>query len=247
MPVTAGQGNPKWTREESLLALELYFLSDGPIDRKNNAVIELSELLRCVGETRFGKISTSFRNADGVALKLQNLHAAITKNEKGLSSSIGDRAVVEDFPFPKARNEVLQAAESIRIAFALASNITSSLEDDEEFVFKEGKTVTRIHMTRERSPDIRKKLLANRRETDGKLKCEVCDIVSPSLEPSLFDSMFEAHHIIPLSASKGSKTTRLADMSLLCACCHRFLHRMISSKKRWVGIDEARRARSAEY
>ena len=47
MAVTKGHGNPKWTRDETILALDLYFDSDGQIPSSNSAeVIELSNLLR---------------------------------------------------------------------------------------------------------------------------------------------------------------------------------------------------------
>ena len=49
--------------------------------------------------------------------------------------------------------------------------------------------------------------------------------------------MFEAHHVL-LLASGDERKTKLKDMALLCANCHRMLHRAISVEKRWIGIEE---------
>ncbi|WP_425336169.1 hypothetical protein [Sinorhizobium numidicum] len=45
---------------------------------------------------------------------------------------------------------------------------------------------------------------------------------------------------MPLADAVGQVSTRLSDMVLLCAGCHRFVHKLISSQRRWVSIQEAR-------
>lgn len=47
MAVTKGHGNPKWNREETILALDLYFKLDGQaVAPTDMAVPELSKFLR---------------------------------------------------------------------------------------------------------------------------------------------------------------------------------------------------------
>lgn len=53
------------------------------------------------------------------------------------------------------------------------------------------------------------------------------------------EAMFEAHHLIPL-AEAGERKIRLADLALLCACCHRLIHRAMVLKLGWVSIAEVR-------
>ncbi|MNW10501.1 HNH endonuclease [compost metagenome] len=56
---------------------------------------------------------------------------------------------------------------------------------------------------------------------------------------ALQEAMFEAHHLVPL-AETGERKTRLADLALLCACCHRLIHRAMVAKADWIGLVEAR-------
>ena len=70
----------------------------------------------------------------------------------------------------------------------------------------------------------------------GRLICEICGCIEP--EDPLGESIFEAHHIFPLAAGEERKT-KLGDLALLCANCHRMLHRAISTEKRWIAISEA--------
>lgn len=239
MPITKGQRNPKWNRDETILALELYFKSDGhPPSRGDKSVLELSKLLRRCGKMRLGSIEPSFRNPDGVALKLQNIHAAITDNKSGLSSSKGDKAIAKEFPFPSHYDEVIEVAASIRYAINSGQNI---LEQEDQPVFREGEAATRLHVIQERNPKLRKKLLQNRIDKHGKLICEICDFSACPTTNRIFESLFEAHHIVPLSTYKMTKNTTIRDMALLCACCHRLIHAVISMDKRWISIEEARK------
>ncbi|MBA1140245.1 hypothetical protein [Mesorhizobium neociceri] len=77
MPVTQGSGNPDWTRDEALLALDLLYRNGKPIDRRHSDAIELSNVLRVAGIYPRAGRKDNFRNADGVALKMQNLLSAI--------------------------------------------------------------------------------------------------------------------------------------------------------------------------
>lgn len=79
MARTQGHGNPKWTRDETILALNLYFELGGRIPPGNDSrVQELSELLRRFPYHANASRRESFRNPDGVAFKLQNLRQVAT-------------------------------------------------------------------------------------------------------------------------------------------------------------------------
>ena len=212
MPVTKGAGNPDWNRDETLLALDLLYRHGAPIHKGHADVAELSSLLRGALIHPADGRKPSFRNADGVALKLQNLLSAIDP-QRGLSSSSLDRELVVEFPRPRAME----------------------VELPEDEVFVEGHLLTSRHRSRDRR--LRKRLLAQK--TDDQLVCTICQFAPPPLERRLLESFFEAHHIRPLSETKGPTSTRVADMALVCACCHRFIHRLIALKKRWVSIGEA--------
>ena len=76
IPYEAGQTekassrNPPWTRDELILALELYLRNPAsPPDKSSSAVIELSELLNKLGRLLGHGDNEKFRNANGVYMK----------------------------------------------------------------------------------------------------------------------------------------------------------------------------------
>src|ERR1700687_641779 len=92
-----GHGNPKWTRDEVILALDLYFNCGGSIPSKGDARVQkLSSVLRRLPYHGAESRKDSFRNPDGVAFKLQNLrHVATGKGLGNVSET--DRAVWAEF------------------------------------------------------------------------------------------------------------------------------------------------------
>jgi 5-methylcytosine-specific restriction protein A len=235
MPITKGAGNPDWNRDETLLALDLLYRHENPVHKGHQDVAALSELLQSAMIHPREKRRPSFRNSDGVALKLQNLFSAIDPT-RGLSSSVLDRELVAEYPKFRAA-ELAALALLIRDAIreGQAPNLTH--EDD---VFAEGYLLTSRHRSRDHR--LRKRLLSQ--ISDEQLICAICHFVAPPLDRQLRESFFETHHIIPLADIKAISKTRLSDLSLLCAGCHRFTHRLIANKRRWVSIDEARVARN---
>ncbi|MGG7577611.1 HNH endonuclease [Rhizobium sp. Nf11,1] len=230
MPITKGAGNPDWTWDETLLALDLFYRHGGPIDRNHADVHALSAALRAAVIFPKDGRKDNFRNPDGVSLKLQNLQSAIDPS-RGLSSSKRDREVVAEFPHSR-REELARIAAAI---LHLISNEVQPLELPDDEVFIEGQLITASH--RRRDSRIRRKLLE---KSGDKLVCQICDFSPPTLARPLQESFFDAHHIVPLSNALGDVRTRLADVVLLCAGCHKFVHKLIASQKRWVSIPEAR-------
>jgi 5-methylcytosine-specific restriction enzyme A len=231
MPITQGAGNPDWSRDETLLALDLLYRHGTPIHKGHADVAELSELLRTALIHPIADRRPSFRNADGVALKLQNLRSAIDPS-RGLSSSTLDRQLVAEFP-PSHAHPLATLASLIRKAIS-SGEAVEPMPDDELFV--EGQLLTSRHRRRDRR--LRKKLLEQ--TGDDQLVCAICQFVAPPLNRQLRESFFEAHHIRPLAETKGVTSTRVADLSLLCAGCHRFIHKLIAISKRWISISDAR-------
>jgi 5-methylcytosine-specific restriction protein A len=231
MAVTHGHGNPNWTRDETIIALDLYFESGVSIPSSSDQrVIEVSELLRALPYHDQAARKPSFRNPDGVSFKLQNLRQIATGKGLGNVSHM-DRQVWDELG--NQPNEVKRLANLIKAGIEIAASEKD--DPDEEFEFTEGRTVTEAHKRRERNPTLRKKLISKRRKV-GRLICEICGCIEP--EDPLGESIFEAHHILPLAAGEERKT-KFCDLALLCANCHRMLHRAISTEKRWIAIPEA--------
>ncbi len=232
MPVTDGHGNPDWTRDETILALDLLYSHGKPLDRSHADVAALSTLLRSAHIHPISNRRASFRNADGVALKLQNLFSAVEPG-RGLTFSKTDFAVVMDFPGNR-RGELNVIAKALKVTLTLVAPETITPDDE---VFIEGRWLTSRHRQRDRR--LRLRLLKKR--LGSSLVCETCDFAPPVLTRDLQESFFEAHHRLPLAEAESERSTRVVDMALLCACCHRLIHKLIASHGRWVGVEEARK------
>lgn len=107
----------------------------------------------------------------------------------------------------------------------------ATVADDEEFV--EGRVLTAQHRRRERAPKLRG-MLITKRKAEGRLTCDCCGTGPWAGHPEMAQAGFEAHHITPLSEYKPGAVTRLGDLALLCATCHRLIHHAIHVERRWV-------------
>lgn len=109
--------NPPWSREEVILALDLY-ASVGAATSDSPKVVALSELLRSRPGTESLRAVSSFRNPNGVSLKLGNF-AFLDPEYSGTgmtSCSKMDRSVWDEFA--NAPIELRKAARSIRRAWS---------------------------------------------------------------------------------------------------------------------------------
>lgn len=72
-PETTSSRNPTWTRDELILALELYMRNPrSPPGKNSKEVVELSETLNLLGR-RFNRLADGkYRNTNGVYMKMMN-------------------------------------------------------------------------------------------------------------------------------------------------------------------------------
>jgi len=236
MAVTEGHGNPDWTREETILALDLYLECDKRVPAKSDPrVLELSRLLNSLPWPPHVKRNEKFRNPDGVTFKLHNLRSA--EFGHGLqNTSKQDREIITEFlGHPEAVREL---SKDIRMALKQGIESEDLVAVDDDIEFYEGRLLTALHKRRERDPRLRRKLIAHRQK-HGILRCEICSWPGCSVGPKYADAGFEVHHLKPLGMGL-TLATKLVDMSILCATCHRLVHRAISIEKRWLSIDECK-------
>lgn len=236
MAVTHGHGNPNWNRDETILALEAYFALAGKNpSAKDPQIIALSQTLRALPYHGEAARKPTFRNPDGAAFKVQNLRSRETGKGLGNVSRM-DREIWDELG--------ANPAEVTRLATLIRAGIVANLEaapqqvdEAEDVEFYEGRLLTQSHIRRERSAGLRKALLKKRQ--GDTLHCDVCGEAHAGLPPELRTAAFEAHHIVPI-ATAGEGPTKVSDVALLCATCHRLLHRLIALKREWVGLAEAR-------
>jgi 5-methylcytosine-specific restriction protein A len=81
----------------------------------------------------------------------------------------------------------------------------------------------RLHKRYERDP----KLIKEKRKAaapDG-LVCEVCGFDYKAAYGDLGEGYIEVHHLRPVHRLVAGTKTKLSDLALLCANCHRMAHR----------------------
>lgn len=77
---------------------------------------------------------------------------------------------------------------------------------------------------RERDPKLRARKIRDVRSKQGHIACEVCGFDFERVYGDRGAGYVECHHAVPLHVS-GRTTTHLEDLVLLCANCHRMIHR----------------------
>lgn len=226
---------PKWHRDEVILALDLYHSIEArEMDSKNPKIIEVSELLNKlpIHTERFDNIK--FRNPNGVSMKLNNFKAI---DPDYVGKGMDRYSKLDEEVFFEFQNNVIglnKIAEQIKNTIS-DSELTKNLyrigddEEDEKLRVKEGKVIYKLHKHRERNPKLNKKKKDWYLKKYGKLDCEVCGFDFYEIYGELGKGFMECHHKTPLSQMEGESITTLNDLALVCANCHRMLHRELDT------------------
>lgn len=113
------------------------------------------------------------------------------------------------------------------------------IEDEivEDYVGREGKETIRVHRRKERDRKLVKIAKRLFRRRHGALFCECCSMDFERTYGDLGRDYIEAHHRVPLSQLEGHTETTPDDLAMLCADCHRMVHRTDD-----CSIDEVLRA-----
>jgi predicted HNH restriction endonuclease len=102
---------------------------------------------------------------------------------------------------------------------------------------REGREVYHRHRVRERSPLLCKLKKETVLREEGRLGCEACRGDFERQYGELGQGVIECHHRFPLGEGEERETT-LEDLALLCANCHRVIHR----SKLTLSVEELQRA-----
>lgn len=236
--------NPPWTRDELILALDFYIRHRDPIPGKGSAAIaKLREEINAVAVSLGLTGNETLRNIDGVYMKLMNFRAhdpAYTdRGGKGLQRGNKDEPVVWDL-FAHDPAKLRAVAAGIRANLSSGQDTLDPLpppEIDDGFEeAEEGKLATRVHRTRERN----RKLVRRKKEAfvkaHGSLYCEACAFDFEQVYGQRGSGFIECHHTKPVHTLMDGETTKLADLVVLCANCHRMVH----ARRPWLTMDELR-------
>lgn len=222
------QRNPNWTRDELILALDLYFqidVSRAAADHPD--IVSLSNLLNSLPIHDEHGLTGNFRNPNGVYMKLCNF-LRLDPDYPGAGLRRGSRLDETVWnEFSKDKNTLHKVANSIRHnyeAVRTARDLLLSNHESEEAFF-EGKVLVRLHKLKERDPAVVRAKKNQVLDEEGRLECEVCGFDFEEVYGDLGRGFAECHHLVPISELKHEQRTRLSDLAIVCSNCHRMLHR----------------------
>jgi len=241
--------NPNWTRDELIITLDFYLKNRTSIpDTASDEIRNLSELLNQLGRSIFNSIDTDekFRNTNGVYMKLMNFRAIDpTYSGQGLTSgSKTDKEVWNEFSSDPQRCAHVRDAIVHSIKTSVRSDATR-LDEQTDDLFEieavEGKILTRQHKTRERSSKLVKQKISSVIRQQGCLSCEACGFEFEKVYGEIGKNFAECHHRLPLSELASEEKTHIDDLEVLCANCHRMIHR----QRPWLSLESLKERISA--
>jgi 5-methylcytosine-specific restriction protein A len=132
---------------------------------------------------------------------------------------------------PRLRWTARAIAEAAKELMIPGDNLEADGEDAEE-----GRVLTRQHRFRERNRVIVERRKAKALREQGSLHCEACSFDFGARYGERGSGFIECHHTRPVSTLKPGEKTRLEDLALLCANCHRMIH----IRRPWMTVTELR-------
>ncbi len=221
--------NPSWSRDELILALDLYMTNPAsPPGKASKQVEALSALLNKMHRIAGTAVSPTLRNTNGVYLKMMNLRAldpAFTKQGKVGMKSGGALEPILWAEYAGDRALLAKDAQTIRASVEQANEAAlAKLPPAEAYIGEEGGVIVRLHKRYERDP----KLVREKRKAakaQGQMSCEVCGFDFQASYGELGEGYIEVHHTNPVYALKPGSKISLEELALLCANCHRMAHR----------------------
>jgi hypothetical protein len=101
------------------------------------------------------------------------------------------------------------------------ADATLSLDVDiHTLVATEGRRRLVLHLQRERNQT----LVRKKKDQAASLDCEICRFSFSRAYSGAAGDYCEVHHLLPLSKVEQSTRTRMEDLAILCANCHRVVH-----------------------
>ena len=192
--------NPPWSREELILALDLYLRrknDPNPPSTRHVDVVELSKILNRLPLHGDRPDAARFRNPNSVNKKLGNF-AHRDPDYPGVGLPRGNQLEkVVWKAFPAAPILLRKAVAAIR-RMATAEAPPEDPEQDDTSA-RESALLFRLHRSRERDHRLVRRKLRAALEKKGSLACEVCSFDFQLQYHGLQKPFIECHHLTPLA------------------------------------------------
>jgi len=228
--------NPPWTREETMLALDVYFrIGQWRFSERDSEIDTLSGLLRVLSVHPDPPDPERYRNRSSVIKKLWNL-AVHDDSYHGVGLQAGsrmDKLVWDEFVSDRERLHAW--AQNVRESLSLPTS-QALIREPEAEGYPEGRISYALHRVRERNRAAVRDKKRRALEREGVLRCEVCGFSFAEKYGDLGEGVIDCHHVVPVRDLDPGAQTGLEDLALVCCNCHRMLH----LGKQVLSVDELR-------
>jgi len=238
--IPGSQKRIDWTRDELILALDLYLKHQGELfDPEDKEIIELSEFLNRMGKVVGVGGGALFRNPNGVAMKMMNFRRFDPKFKAAGKAGLSRGNRLEEpiwAEYSKDRPRLAKVVLAIRATVGQYVGL-SDLAGNDEPGFEEapeGKLLTRLHRFRERNKKLVDQCKKKAMKEQGHLRCSACDFDFGKQYGPTASHIIDCHHTKPVHTLADGEKTSLKDLVLICANCHRVVH----SSKQWLTLEE---------
>jgi 5-methylcytosine-specific restriction protein A len=210
-------------------------------NKQSDELVELSSLLNKLAQAEGISGFERFRNPNGVYMKLMNflrLDPDYTATGRvGLQRQAkADVAIWNDFAGDPERLH----ATALAIRTALESGdpppAPMDYEGDEFTEAVEGRWLSSLHRRRERNRKLVEKRKERALKAYGVLQCAACDFDFAKRYGERGEGYIECHHIKPLADLRPGDRTKLEDLKLVRANCHRMIH----ARRPWLTLEQLR-------
>jgi len=214
--------NPDWTREELILALDLYYdLDQGQMHKGHPDVIRISNELRALKIHKSIPDIKKFRNPSSISRRLGNFKT-MDSGYKGEGLPNSGRLAKEVFiEFTNRRDKLRKEASLVRQLY-LNSNVETSETGEPKSKYK-SEFLFQYHKNRETDPLVMKVKKEMILLDTKKLKCEICGFDSLLFYGEIGNDLMELHYDKELQNEPSLEASDMNDFVIVCSNCHRVL------------------------
>lgn len=222
--------NPKWTREEEIIALDYYYKIYHEGGDASDLIEEASSLLRTMPNSKKASDMLTYRNYNGVNMRMGNFMSLDPAYEGLGLTRVGKQTIAIWKEFERDRERLAREAEQLRKTYLIKGAQNAALDVDD---YAASDLETKVEPLKEGN---QKQVLSTRYERNPKNRaaaikahgaiCQVCGFNFEEVYGSLGSGFIEVHHVKPLySYEKETEINPIEDLVCLCSNCHRMIHR----------------------
>lgn len=214
--------NPPWTRDELILALDVYLrYNPSKISKHHPEIMNLSRTLRKLPLHRHKGDRKSFRSPASVYMQLRTFMSLDPRSRAAGLTHVNklEQQIWREYSRDLSTLNKLAVALRSLSNSPLAKELNNPVAEEDDC--PAGRLLFRLHKRLESND----KLVEMKRQRARALQCDLCGFDFEKTYGAIGKGYVEIHNRVPLTQMRANTRTRLSDLILVCSNCHRMLHR----------------------